>query len=33
MHPLVLIREQILKAQRLQEAQLAAVRNTKAQIF
>jgi hypothetical protein len=33
MHPLLLIREQILKAQRLHEAQLAAVRDSKAQIF
>ena len=33
MNPLALIREQILKAERLRQAQLATVRNPKAEIF
>jgi hypothetical protein len=33
MNPLALIREQILKAERLRQAQLASVQNPKAEIF
>ena len=33
MNPLALIREQILKAERLRKAQLASVQNPKAEIF
>ena len=33
MNPLALIREQILKAERLRRAQLASVQNPKAEIF